>query len=1025
MKKTYCGNVSIRSQIFKADWLGLPIVFWAVFLSNFGCAVDGNGHQRPEQKHLFETSSTHNKKNSIESPHSFKALSLLGSGPSLSYIGPNSFRVVNAVFEDSFSVSAQETNPTDLAFNNDGTKMYIIGSNGNEINEYDLATPFDVSTAVFNDTLSVAAQDFNATGLAFNNDHTKLYVIGTSGDDINEYDLSVPCDVSTAVFNDTFSIAAQDTAPSGMAFNNDGTKVYVVGNINDNINEYDLAVPYDVSTGVFNDAFSVAAQETSPQGMTFNRDGTILYVVGLAGDDINVYSLSTAFDVSTGVFTERFLVSGQDTSPQGLAFNNDGSKLFVVGNTGNDVNEYSIGVGDFTEANANDGSIDGSQSLCIVLDGDTFQDTNGDGVLDIGSEVTIGNSPAGLTPVMTLSEGDTKATLTFLGSALVHQNIDDITGLTFDFDDSAFLNLQASDVANSGSGGPFAPGVGINFTDNERCLTYFGPDAYDISLGVHNDLLSIAAQETNPEGIAFNNDGTRLYVVGTNGDDINEYILSVPYDVSTGVFVDSYSVASEETGPRDLVFNNTGTKVFVIGTTGDDVNEYELQNPFDLSTLVFVDSFSVSAQETTPQALAFNDIGNKMYVMGSNGDDINEYDLSIAFDVSTASFNDVFSVAAQEATPTGLTFNQDGLKLFVVGSAGDDVNEYNLATPYDVSTGVFFRSFSVRTEEATPRGLLFNPDGSKLYVIGSNGDEINEFDIDTGDLTESTNNNGSIDPLDDLCIVLEGDTFQDADGDNLLDLGSEVTITNLPAGFTPVISLSEGDTKATLTLNGSAIAHEVSDSIPSLDFVFDDTAFASLDASDIKNSGDGGAHSSNIGVEFFDNINCLEYIGPDAFSVDTAVFVDTLSVAAQEAVPRGMTFNADGTKLYVLGSGGDDINEYNLSAPFDVSTGVFVDSFSVAAQELNPTGLQFNSLGNKLYVIGLSGDDINEYNLSTPFDVSTAVFVDSFSIAAQELSPTGMVFNDDGSKVYVIGTNSDNVNEYNLSTPFDLSLIHI
>ena len=38
--------------------------------------------------------------------------------------------------------------------------------------------------------------------------------------------------------------------------------------------------------------------------------------------------------------------------------------------------------------------------------------------------------------------------------------------------------------------------------------------------------------------------------------------------------------------------------MFVVGTTGDDVNEYTLSTGFDLSsTVTFVDSFSVSSKE--------------------------------------------------------------------------------------------------------------------------------------------------------------------------------------------------------------------------------------------------------------------------------------------------------------------------------------------------------------------------------------------------------------------------------------------
>ena len=47
------------------------------------------------------------------------------------------------------SIGAQETYPVGLEFNNDGTKMYVIGDSGNDINEYNLLTAFDVSSATY------------------------------------------------------------------------------------------------------------------------------------------------------------------------------------------------------------------------------------------------------------------------------------------------------------------------------------------------------------------------------------------------------------------------------------------------------------------------------------------------------------------------------------------------------------------------------------------------------------------------------------------------------------------------------------------------------------------------------------------------------------------------------------------------------------------------------------------------------------------------------------------------------------
>ena len=51
-----------------------------------------------------------------------------------------------------------------------------------------------------------------------------------------------------------------------------------------------------------------------------------------------------------------------------------------------------------------------------------------------------------------------------------------------------------------------------------------------------------------------------------------------------------------------------------------------------------------------------------MFVVGTGGDNVNEYTLSTAFDVSTASHDSRFSVFAQESLPTGLAFSNDGTK---------------------------------------------------------------------------------------------------------------------------------------------------------------------------------------------------------------------------------------------------------------------------------------------------------------------------------------------------------------------------
>ena len=94
-----------------------------------------------------------------------------------------------------------------------------------------------------------------------------------------------------------------------------------------------------------------------------------------------------------------------------------------------------------------------------------------------------------------------------------------------------------------------------------------------------------------------------------------------------------------------------------------------------------------------------------------------------------------------------------------------------------------------------------------------------------------------------------------------------------------------------------------------------------------------------------------------------------------EDAPTDVKFNPTGTKMFVLGTENDKVYEYTLTVPFDVSRASYVASFSVNSQENNPLGLWFDPTGTKMFILGQSGKDVNVYTLTVPFDVSTASFV--------------------------------------------------
>ena len=201
-------------------------------------------------------------------------------------------------------------------------------------------------------------------------------------------------------------------------------------------------------------------------------------------------------------------------------------------------------------------------------------------------------------------------------------------------------------------------------------------------------------------------------------------------------FVDAKDVSNEDTIPRSLAFNTDGTKMFVIGDIGNDVNEYTCTTGFDVSSCSVVagGEKDVSAEETSPTGLAFNSDGTKMFVVGFNGDDVNEYTCTTGFDVSSCSVvaGGEKDVSAEETIPTGLAFNSDGTKMFVEGRSGQDVNEYTCTTGFDVSSCSFTDVFDLSGQEISPQGLAFNSDGTKMFVVGFDGDDVNEYTLEVG-----------------------------------------------------------------------------------------------------------------------------------------------------------------------------------------------------------------------------------------------------------------------------------------------------
>jgi len=247
----------------------------------------------------------------------------------------------------SFSVAAQDNVPLGVFMKEDGTRMFVLGNTNDTIYQYSLSTAYDVTTASYDSkSFSVTTQEINPLNFTMSTDGTKAYVLGNNQDKIFQYDLSTAWDISTASYSSkSLSVASESsTTPYGVWFNNNGTKVYMVSSTTDAVFQYSLSTAWDISTGSYDSkSMSTSAEMGAPASGSFNDDGTVLFV--LDSPSVFQYNLTTAYDVSTGSYSGiSFDVSPQGANAQGISFANAGKKLYIANydlTTNPEIDQYS------------------------------------------------------------------------------------------------------------------------------------------------------------------------------------------------------------------------------------------------------------------------------------------------------------------------------------------------------------------------------------------------------------------------------------------------------------------------------------------------------------------------------------------------------------------------------------------------------------------------------------------------------------------------------------------------------------
>lgn len=278
------------------------------------------------------------------------------------------------VYVDNFVFSSNESQGTGLFFHPNGTYLYIVGYSNDFIIQYNLSTPWDITTASFLSNFSVNSF-VNPADLFFKSDGLKLYVMGRSPDwihTVREYNLSIPWDISTSVYSDYINVYRPPNANRiyEFFFKSDGLKLYTITYDSHCIDEYNLSVPWDITTMLyFQSSPNFANFDVSQTGIFFKPDGSVFYIMGRQYDKLYEYDLSTSWDISTASHSQSVSISGIDFEPLNLFFHPNGNFVYLL--TAGEVIKCSLFLSSIGLAPI----IDGNDSIVdLILGGGSFHE---------------------------------------------------------------------------------------------------------------------------------------------------------------------------------------------------------------------------------------------------------------------------------------------------------------------------------------------------------------------------------------------------------------------------------------------------------------------------------------------------------------------------------------------------------------------------------------------------------------------------------------------------------------------------
>ena len=462
--------------------------------------------------------------------------------------------------------------------------------------------------------------------------------------------------------------------------------------------------------------------------LTIGSDGSYEYVADQsAADDLDsgdsvtdvfTYTLSDGTATDTATLTITVLgVNDAPVAQNDVGYIQEGKTLTVsdgdnanVSGSYDATGEHSGDVINTSSGSHSDSDADDSASLSVA----SFRTGGSEGS---GTAGTLGEALSGTYGTLTMNAN---GSYTYVSTAnSVSGTVTDVFNYTVS--DGTATDTATLTITIYNSNDPVAANNTGTINEDATLSVSDGASANNITTAALSTgtPLDISDEETVATGLKFNPDGTKMFIVGINGDEINEYTLSTAWDVSSATHDRALSISAKDTAPQGVTFNSDGTKIYVVGAINDNIDSWELSTPYSLAGVDATDDHIATTDlgsNFNPRDIKFNNDGSKMFVLDTDGNTVAEYSLSTAYDPASKGSATEQSVSDAGDWLQGMGFNADGTRMFLVSSDDDDIHEFKLSTAWDISSETYVGNYAVTYPGSyNITAMAFSHDGTKMF----------------------------------------------------------------------------------------------------------------------------------------------------------------------------------------------------------------------------------------------------------------------------------------------------------------------